>query len=91
MFLFSKRVSIILSNATGYVVIGIFFTFWMAVSLGIPGEFNILWPSGYAPPWWTFYLSPPVVLFLCPALTMRLLAKKNKRAPGNYFIDKTIK
>jgi ABC-2 type transport system permease protein len=61
--IFRKEFRSFLSNATGYVVIGIFLLLNGLFLWAIPGEFNIL-DSGYANLDGLFYLSPWLFLFL---------------------------
>ncbi len=78
-----------LSNATGYVVISIFLLLNGLFLWVIPGEFNIL-DSGYANLDGLFYLSPWLFLFLCPALTMRLLAEEKQSGTWELLSTKPL-
>jgi len=75
--IFRKELRSFFSNATGYIVIGIFLLLTGLFLWVIPGEFNIL-DSGYANVDGLFYLAPWLFLFLCPAVTMRLFAEEKQ-------------
>lgn len=87
--IFRKEFRSFLSNATGYVVIGIFLLLNGLFLWVIPGEFNIL-DSGYANLDGLFYLSPWLFLFLCPALTMRLLAEEKQAGTWELLSTKPL-
>lgn len=87
--IFRKEFRSFLSNATGYVVIGIFLLLNALFLWAIPGEFNIL-DGGYAHLDGLFYLSPWLFLFLCPALTMRLLAEEKQAGTWELLSTKPL-
>ena len=87
--IFRKEFRSFLSNATGYVVISIFLLLNGLFLWVIPGEFNIL-DSGYANLDGLFYLSPWLFLFLCPALTMRLLAEEKQSGTWELLSTKPL-
>lgn len=87
--IFRKEFRSFLSNATGYVVIVIFLLLNGLFLWAIPGEFNIL-DSGYANLDGLFYLSPWLFLFLCPALTMRLLAEEKQSGTWELLATKPL-
>jgi ABC-2 type transport system permease protein len=87
--IFRKEFRSFLSNATGYVVISIFLLLNGLFLWVIPGEFNIL-DSGYANLDGLFYLSPWLFLFLCPALTMRLLAEEKQSGTWELLATKPL-
>jgi len=77
------------SNATGYIVIGIFLLLTGLFLWIIPGEFNIL-DSGYANVDGLFYLAPWLFLFLCPAVTMRLFAEEKQTGTWELLATKPL-
>jgi len=77
------------SNATGYIVIGIFLLLTGLFLWIIPGEFNIL-DSGYANVDGLFYLAPWLFLFLCPAVTMRLFAEEKQTGTWELLTTKPL-
>ena len=84
-----KELRSFFSNATGYIVIGIF---WLLTGLFlwvIPGEYNIL-DNGYANVDGLFYLAPWLFLFLCPAVTMRLFAEEKQTGTWELLTTKPI-
>ena len=87
--IFRKEFRSFLSNATGYVVISIFLLLNGLFLWVIPGEFNIV-DSGYANLDGLFYLSPWLFLFLCPALTMRLLAEEKQAGTWELLSTKPL-
>lgn len=77
------------SNATGYIVIGVFLLLTALFLWVIPGEYNIL-EAGYANVDGLFYLAPWLFLFLCPAITMRLVAEEKQTGTWELLITKPI-
>ncbi len=75
--IFLKEFRYFFSNATGYIVIGLFLLITGLFLWVIPGEYNIL-DSGYAQLDGLFTLAPWLFMFLCPAITMRLFAEERK-------------
>lgn len=75
--IFKKELRYFFSNATGYIVIGLFLLVTGLFLWIIPGEYNVL-DSGYAQVDGLFMLAPWLFLFLCPALTMRLFAEEKQ-------------
>ena len=86
---FKKELGAFFSNATGYIVIGIFLALTGLFLWVIPGEYNIL-NSGYANVDGLFYLAPWLFLFLCPAVTMRLFAEEKQAGTWELLITKPI-
>jgi ABC-2 type transport system permease protein len=87
--IFKKELRSFFSNATGYIVIGIFLIFTGLFLWVIPGEYNIL-DSGYANVDGLFYLAPWLFLFLCPAITMRLFAEEKQTGTWEILATKPI-
>lgn len=87
--IYKKELSTFFSNATGYIVVGIFllltgFFLWV-----IPGSYNIL-DSGYANAEGLFVLAPWLFLFLCPAVCMRLFAEEKQTGTWELLITKPL-
>lgn len=74
---FRKELSYYFSTPIAYIVIGLFL---LAVSLFlwvIPGQWNVI-ESGYAQVDGLFQIAPWLLMLVCPALTMRLLAEEKQ-------------
>lgn len=84
-----KELRSFFSNATGYIVIGIFLILTGLFLWVIPGEYNIL-DTGYANVDGLFYLAPWLFLFLCPAVTMRLFAEEKQSGTWELLITKPV-
>ncbi len=84
-----KELRAFFSNATGYIVIGIFLILTGLFLWVIPGEYNIL-DSGYANVDGLFYLAPWLFLFLCPAVTMRLFAEEKQTGTWELLVTKPL-
>jgi len=87
--IFKKELRTFFSNATGYIVIGIFLILTGLFLWVIPGEYNIL-DSGYANVDGLFYLAPWLFLFLCPAVTMRFFAEEMQTGTWELLITKPV-
>jgi len=87
--IFKKELQSFFSNATGYIVVGIFLILSALFLWVIPGEYNVL-DNGYANVDGLFYLAPWLFLFLCPAITMRLLAEEKQLGTWELIITKPI-
>lgn len=87
--IFKKELRAFFSNATGYIVIGIFLILTGLFLWVIPGEFNIL-NAGYANVDGLFYLAPWLFLFLCPAVTMRLFAEEKQTGTWEILVTKPL-
>jgi len=87
--IFKKELRTFFSNATGYIVIGIFLILTGLFLWVIPGEYNIL-DAGYANVDGLFYLAPWLFLFLCPAITMRLFAEEMQTGTWELLVTKPL-
>ena len=87
--LFKKELHAFFSNATGYIVIGIFMTITGLFLWVIPGEYNVV-DSGYANVDGLFHLAPWLFLFLCPAVTMRLFAEEKQTGTWELLVTKPL-
>ena len=87
--IFYKELRSFFSNATGYIVIGIFLVLTGLFLWVLPGQFNIL-DSGYANIDGLFYIAPWLFLFLCPAVSMRLFAEEKQTGTWELLVTKPI-
>ena len=87
--IFKKEIHTFFSNATGYIVIGIFLLLTGLFLWIIPGEYNIL-DSGFANVDGLFFLAPWLFLFLCPAVTMRAFAEEKQTGTWELLVTKPI-
>src|SRR5665647_3896864 len=87
--IFRKELRSFFSNATGYIVIGIFLLLTGLFLWVIQGEYNIL-DSGYANFDGLFYLAPWLFLFLCLAVTMRLFAEEKQTGTWELLATKPL-
>lgn len=87
--IFKKELRTFFSNATGYIVIGIFLLLTSLFLWVIPGEYNIL-DGGYANVNGLFVLAPWFFLFLCPAITMRFFAEEKQSGTWELLITKPL-
>jgi ABC-2 type transport system permease protein len=87
--IFKKELRAFFSNATGYIVVGIFLILTGLFLWVIPGEYNIL-DNGYANVDGLFYLAPWLFLFLCPAVTMRLFAEEKQTGTWELLSTKPL-
>lgn len=81
--MFRKELSYYFSTPIAYIVIVLFL---LTVSLFlwvIPGQWNVI-ESGYAQVDGLFQISPWLLMFVCPALTMRLFAEE--RQAGTWLL-----
>lgn len=87
--MFRKELAYYFSSPIAYIVIGLYL---LGISLFlwvIPGQWNII-DSGYAQVDGLFQLSPWLMMFLCPALTMRLFAEERQSGTWNLLMTKPI-
>jgi ABC-2 type transport system permease protein len=87
--IYRKELSAFFSNATGYIVVGIFLLLTGLFLWIIHGSYNIL-DAGYANAEGLFYLAPWLFLFLCPAVCMRLFAEEKQTGTWEMLITKPI-
>ena len=84
-----KELSSFFSNATGYIVIGIFLLLTGLFLWVVPGDYNIL-ETGYANVDGLFLLAPWLFLFLCPAVSMRLFAEEKQTGTWELLLTKPL-
>jgi ABC-2 type transport system permease protein len=87
--IYKKELGAFFSNATGYIVTGIFLLLTGLFLWVIPGDFNIL-ESGYANADGLFVLAPWLFLFLCPAVCMRLFAEERQTGTWELLVTKPL-
>ena len=87
--IFKKELHAFFSNATGYIVIGLFLLITGLLLWVVPGEYNVP-DSGYANVDGLFYLAPWLFLFLCPAVTMRLFAEERQAGTWELLTTRPV-
>ena len=87
--IYKKELSAFFSNATGYIVVGIFLLLTGLFLWVIPGSYNIL-EVGYANVEGLFVLAPWLFLFLCPAICMRLFAEEKQTGTWEMLVTKPL-
>lgn len=87
--LFKKEFFSFFSNATGYIVIGLFLVAQGLFLWVIPGNYNII-ENGYAELNGLFTLAPWLFMFLCPAVSMRTLAEERQNRTWDLLIVQPI-
>ncbi|MDR1653721.1 MAG: gliding motility-associated ABC transporter permease subunit GldF [Prevotellaceae bacterium] len=87
--IYRKELSAFFSNATGYIVGGIFLLLTGLFLWVVPGSYNVL-SSGYANVDGLFVLAPWLFLFLCPAVTMRLFAEEKQLGTWELLVTKPV-
>ena len=88
-YIFKKEFRSFFSNATGYIVIGIFLLLTSLLLWVIPGQYNIF-ETGYAQLDGLFYLAPWLFLMLCPAITMRFFAEEKQSGTWELLTTKPL-
>ncbi len=88
-FILRKELSSFFSTAAGYVVIGIFLIATGLFLWVVPGDYNVL-DNAYANVDGLFLLSPWMFLFLCPAVSMRMLAEERQNATWELLLTKPL-
>lgn len=86
--MYRKELAYYFSSPIAYIVIGLYL---LAISLFlwvIPGQWNII-DSGYSQVNGLFALSPWLMMFLCPALTMRLFAEERQSGTWDILLVHT--
>jgi len=84
-----KELKTFFSTAIGYIVIALFLLATGLVLWVFPGQSNIV-DSGYANMDALFYLAPWLYLFLCPAVTMRMIAEERQTGTIELLLTKPI-
>lgn len=84
-----KEIRTFLSSLIGYVVIAVFLLLTGLFMWIFPGDMNIL-DSGYADISTFFYISPWVLMFLIPAITMRSFAEEKRAGTIELLLTKPV-
>ncbi|MCL1868394.1 MAG: gliding motility-associated ABC transporter permease subunit GldF [Paludibacter sp.] len=87
--IYRKELSAFFSNATGYIVVGIFLLLTGLFLWVVPGSYNTL-DAGYANTEGLFVLAPWLFLFLCPAVCMRLFAEEKQTGTWVLLVTKPL-
>lgn len=87
--IFQKELKTFFSTAIGYIVIAIFLLATGLVLWVFPSQSNII-DSGYASMDALFNLAPWLYLFLCPAVTMRMIAEERQTGTIELILTKPI-
>lgn len=87
--LFLKEIRSFLSSLIGYVVVAVFLLLTGLFLWIFDGDFNIL-QSGFASVEPLFFISPWVLMFLIPAVTMRSFAEEKRTGTIELLITKPI-
>lgn len=84
-----KELNYFFSTVVGYIVIALFLITNMLFLWVLPGQYNIL-DSGYASVDGLFVLAPWLFLFLCPAITMRMVAEERQTGTIETMLTKPV-
>lgn len=87
--MYRKELSYYFSTPIAYIAIALYLLTISLVLWVIPGRWNII-DSGYAQADGLFWLSPWLLLLLCPALTMRLFAEERQSGTWDVLRTKPI-
>lgn len=89
LHIFLKELKTFFSTAIGYIVIGLFLLATGLLLWLFPGNSNII-DSGYASLDALFNIAPWLYLFLCPAVTMRMIAEERQTGTIELLLTKPI-
>lgn len=84
-----KEINAFFASPIGYLVIALFLVFNGLFLWIFPGDFNIL-ESGFAEMSSFFVLSPWILLFLVPAVTMRSFSDEKKQGTLELLVTKPL-
>lgn len=87
--IFRKELNSFFSNATAYIVIGVFLLLTSLFLWVFPGQYNIP-ESGYANVDGLFYFAPWLFLFLCPAVSMHLIAEEKRSGTWELLVTRPL-
>ena len=87
--MYRKELSYYFSTPIAYIAIALYLLTISLVLWVVPGRWNII-DSGYAQADGLFWLSPWLLLLLCPALTMRLFAEERQSGTWDVLRTKPI-
>lgn len=84
-----KELRFFFSSPTGYLISGIFLVGTSMFLWVLPGEYNVL-DSGYANVNGLFAMAPWLYLFLCPAITMRMIAEERQTGTVETLLARPV-
>lgn len=87
--IYRKEFRSFFNSAVGYIILSLFFVGAALLLWVFPGEYNVF-DGGYANIDGLFVLAPWLFLFLCPAVTMRLLAEERQQGTLELLITRPI-
>jgi ABC-2 type transport system permease protein len=87
--LYRKEILSFFSTITAYLVIGVFLLLTSLFLWLFPNAFNLL-DSGYAAIDGLFLIAPWVLMFLIPAITMRMFADEHKAGTMEFLLTKPL-
>lgn len=87
--IYRKELNLFFTTAIGYVVIAIFLVGTALFLWVFPGEWNVL-DSGYASLESLFRLAPWLYLFLCPGVTMRMIAEERQTGTIELLLTRPV-
>lgn len=87
--LYKKEIQSFFSTITAYLVISVFLLLTSLFLWLFPNVFNLL-DSGYAAIDGLFLIAPWVLMFLIPAITMRMFADENKAGTMEFLLTKPL-
>ena len=87
--MYRKELSYYFSTPIAYIAIALYLLTISLVLWVVPGRWNII-DSGYAQADGLFWLSPWLLLLLCPSLTMRLFAEERQSGTWDVLRTKPI-
>lgn len=87
--MYRHELSYYFSTPIAYIVIGLYLLTISLFLWVIPGEWNII-DAGYADCSGLFFLSPWLLMLLCPALTMRLFVEERQSGTWDVLLSKRV-
>ena len=87
--MYRKELSYYFSTPIAYIAIALYLLTISLMLWVVPGQWNII-DSGYAQADGLFWLSPWLLLLLCPALTMRLFAEERQNGTWDVLRTKPV-
>ena len=87
--MYHKELTYYFTTPIAYIVIGLYLLGVSLLQWVIPGQWTII-DSGYAQTDGLFQLSPWLMMFLCPALTMRLFAEERQNGTWDMLLVQPI-
>ncbi|MCQ2332204.1 MAG: gliding motility-associated ABC transporter permease subunit GldF [Paludibacteraceae bacterium] len=87
--IYIKELKSFFGTATGYIVIAIFLIATGLMLWVFPGDYNII-DRGYADLEGLFALAPWLYMFLCPAVTMRMIAEERQNGTMELLVTRPL-